>query len=208
MRNTILILSLCFITFQSQAQLAFGLKGGVMSSNLNTENQETNTRTGASLGLFAQFQALPALVIQAEGLYQQKGSYDEEELFGITSVSEVKLDYLTVPVFAKLRLPVGETIFPNAFAGMYGAYALNGESVNTVAGTTFTNDLDINEVDFGLLFGGGVDIKINRLFLTADIRYSFGLVNVLQDNNILGVSQDYQNGSLSINFGVGVNIGD
>lgn len=207
MRNTIFILSLCFITFQSQAQLGFGLKGGAMFSNLYTDNTETNVRTGANLGLFAQFEALPALVIQAEGLYQQKGSYNENQVIGIATINEIKLDYLTIPVFAKLRLPIGETLFPNAFGGMYGSYALNGESINTVAGNTLTTDLAINDFDFGLLFGGGIDIKINRFLFTADLRYSFGLTEVFDDNSVFSIGQDYRNGSLSLNIGVGTIIG-
>lgn len=207
MKNAILVLTFCFLAFQSQAQLNIGLKGGAMFSSIQGENIESGTRTGLGGGLFAQFVALPALAIQVEGLFEQKGSYDESTPLGINTVSEVRLDYLTIPVMAKLRLPIGGTVFPNVFGGMYGAYALNGELATTIASNTSVSDLAIEDFDFGLLFGGGLDIKLEKLFLTFDARYSFGLVEVYNDNSLAGAIDDFRNGAVFINVGIGTTIG-
>ena len=99
--------------------------------------------------------------------------------------TDVRLDYIQVPLLLKLRAEVGElSLFLHG--GPYASLAIGGKTTTEILGTTTTDDIEFGDgtdeysrLDFGLLVGGGlgfgpVDVGVN---------YGYGLANIRNWND-------------------------
>jgi len=168
-----LIFLFCFSHYSSaNAQLPFtlGIKGGGSLSIL-TEVDNADVRPGFVGGLFTQFKLpVTGLSVQPEVLYTQKG-FEEEQGDG-----SAELDYIEVPVLIKFNLPIpSKLVKPNVYVGPYAAYNINSEL--NLGGAT-AGDEAITDYDYGIVAGGGLDIKK----FSFDIRYTGGIENVFEDS--------------------------
>lgn len=160
--------------YAAQAQgVDFGIKAGANFANLDgVDNGKslTNWHAGAVLEL----NITPSFSVQGEAIYSSQGAKVNES-------SDIKLDYVNVPVLAKFY------ILP--------------EKVSLVAGPQFsfltkdTKDFKAKSTDLGL--AGGVEAKIIAgLFVQA--RYVAGLKNI-NDNE--AYRADIKNGVFQLSVG-------
>lgn len=160
--------------YTAQAQgVDFGIKGGANFANLNgVDNGKslTNWHAGAVLEL----NITPSFSVQGEAIYSSQGAK-------VNEASDIKLDYVNVPVLAKFY------ILP--------------EKVSLVAGPQFsfltkdTKDFKAKSTDLGL--AGGIEAKIIAgLFVQA--RYVAGLTNI-NDNE--AYTADIKNGVFQLSVG-------
>lgn len=91
-------LILSFLTVQAQ-DVQFGAKAGLNFAKLQPDLNDPATRTAVHLGAVAEISILEKLSIQPELLFSAQGVKDESDNDQI-----VRLDYLTLPVLAKLYL--------------------------------------------------------------------------------------------------------
>ena len=158
---------------------------------------DKQVRVGAVGGLFMSYAPISWFSIQPELLYSQKGV--KLEWFGAEAVA--KLDYIEIPVLAKLNIPIG-AVKPNIFVGPAFAFNIVARGTVDVGGTTVVSGslkdagADIEAFDFGLVFGGGVDFEVGSVLVTLDGRYTLGLTEVVKD-------VDIKNGVASIMAGIG-----
>jgi hypothetical protein len=188
-------------TTQAQSPLSFGLKAGLNISDISGPDTDSDTRTGLTGGL-AVYLNLPALPIGIEsGLYySQKGSsYSESDEFGDFDET-LKLDYIEVPVLARLNFPTPGPIGPHLVAGPYIGFNINAQAEGTEDGVTYDEDISdfINSTDIGLMFGAGLDFNIGVTSLNAQARYSIGLNNVYD----FDTDDTYRNSVFSIVVGI------
>lgn len=195
------------VAFLPASFAQIGIKAGINLANIaqdesidNYSDYEKKSVVGFQGGLTFDLGISDLFTIQPEVLYIQKGgkstftANDNNKL-----ESRYYYNYVEVPVLAKLKFYGDDGGSGFYFlAGPYVALALGGKVKTdlTVLGQTtsaeddfvFNND-DAGErakrLDYGVSFGGG--IKINRLFL--DLRYSYGLNNVL-DNDADNTNDD------------------
>ncbi len=176
--TSILILSFSLLAIQVNAQDAVktGAKGGL---NFATMSNGYDTRTGFVIGGFAKF-GIPdsPLSIQPEIMYSQQG--------GKVDNNEVRIDYLQVPVLFKFALSQTGTVEPNLFVGPYAGMRILAEQEGGTGGlfggsTNIENQTE--QVDYGLSFGGGMDIEVGNSIFTMDARYNFGLANAFTDRD-------------------------
>ena len=168
--------SLCAATASAQG-LATGVKGGVNISSVKFDSPggdlTLDWRIGAVVGGFVRFPMLSWLELQPEVLYSVKGGKREE--FGVSS--SVLLDYLEVPVLA--RMPLGGASKYFAVAGPYVGFRMRARTRTEFSGST--EEIDINDsverMDFGLAVGGGVEFGS----IVLDGRYSFSLSDIDAD---------------------------
>jgi len=79
------------------AAQGFGIRGGVNISNVNGGNINTENLTGYYLGVYKEMTLVKDLLfVQPEVQYSSQGFK--------TSISEIKIDYITVPILAKVYL--------------------------------------------------------------------------------------------------------
>jgi opacity protein-like surface antigen len=215
---------LAFMTADASAagSAYLGVKGGLNIATLSIDESvelldsvfiEPDSRNGIAAGAFVGFQIAPNFIIQTEFLYSQKGAkYDTTlTLEGITGDVEImlKFDYIEIPVLLKYAIPLQGNVRPTLFCGP--ALAIKSASklkiTASAMGQSASETIDIEEVkstDFGLVFGGGIDIAAGRGKIVLDGRYTLGLSTV--DDSPL--NDDIKNRAFSVTAGYAFPIGN
>ena len=168
MRRTLLSwLTLATITCQvltasGQTSARFGVKAGVNVATTNEPN--SSSVVGFVGGGFLTLSLTDMIAVQPELLFTMKGRKAVETVqnFGIIH-SEVRLNYIELPVLAKLNILRGGNIAPHLFAGPFFSIFLES----------------FKSTDFGLSVGGGVDFDLAQLKITVDARYSHSLKDAM-----------------------------
>jgi len=109
MKKTLLIISLTLFTLtlvNAQKKNNFGVKGGINFSNMTSDYYlESDSKTEFHIGLVAEIPIVNKFSIQTEILYSEQGTKSKVELLGGNpSLVEYNLNYLQVPVLAKIYL--------------------------------------------------------------------------------------------------------
>jgi len=188
-------------------QAQFGIRGGINLADFFTEGDvETNGSTGLNLGAAFTLIKLGPINLVAEGYYAEKGTGQDviglnpENLLGLENPEELErllenggtleygLDYVEVPVLARINLPVqGGVLRPYLNAGPAFSWQINcgvkvdvaSESSNFECSDLQRENLQetIQDYEMGMIIGGGLDLPIFELGagLNLDIRYNRGL---------------------------------
>jgi len=171
--------------------LTWGITSGITISDLwGDDVGGTTVRAGYTGGLFANYRLHPNFSIQPEAMFTMKYSQVDKGVLGEGTKTDYDLGYLEFPVLLKVHIPNTSNVTPNIYAGPALSFKLFGEADG--------NDLKSrhNSVDFGLAFGGGLDI-FRTLHL--DFRYTLGLVDVFD----VPADPEARNGTFSIALGYG-----
>ncbi|MFW6085367.1 MAG: porin family protein [Gemmatimonadota bacterium] len=174
-----------------------GVKGGFVSSSVSSvELEDLDRRSSVGVGAFLQVAVAPNVSIQPEALFLMKGADDD------ATDQTRELDYLQVPMLVQYHIPaVG--VSPRIFAGPSlafetGCNVSNGDE--SVPCETF--GIDTKSADFGLVFGGGVDIPAGGFVVTLDGRYDLSVTNVADEEGV-----EVKNRSVQLFAGVGFPFG-
>jgi len=147
-------------------------------------------------GGFLDYHFTDIISVQPEILFTMKGEKLNETVrdFGIVH-SDIRFNYIEVPLLGKITLFTKNAIHPVISAGpFFSVYPKN-----------------FKRTDFGLVFGGGADFDITRFNIILDIRYSFSLkdaVNIttsisdFSGNVFYQNSRDVKNKVLSVMIGI------
>ncbi|MBS1808120.1 MAG: PorT family protein [Acidobacteria bacterium] len=221
-----------------------GVKGGIsipslVSSGDNEVSKDYRARVAPNFGAFAEIPIHNRFSIQPEINYAGQGGVREgvqpitRAVPGLPSLptgvyyfGEFKnvavLNYLEIPVLAKLRLGITRRIY--ATGGLYYGRLLNAKTITSGSSTIYlsknktplllppanqplpaipfdaTTDIknDVHHNNYGITGGGGIDLpgKGNRFFV--DVRVSYGFVAVQKDGVKNGTSHT---GNLVISLG-------
>jgi len=146
-------------TVTSHAQdLKFGFKGGVNFANVSDFNgQNADGRTGFHLGAVAQFSVAETFAIQPELLYSAQG------------VKDINLDYINIPVLAKMKFAGVASIE----AGPQFGFIVK-DDIKELS-SSIQSDTKAQSFDLGLAIGGGVEFAS----FFAQARYNLGLTKVV-----------------------------
>lgn len=179
MKKSILVLAMMVFTtsiVSAQEMVRFGAKGGVNFTNMTSDGfDDNNSRTGFHLGLLAEVPVSERFSIQPEVLYATQGT--EATILGETVEREYKLDYIQVPVLAKLYLFRGLSLE----VGPSFNFLVEEETEYTsnVGEATIENDLGST-----FEFGGAVGLSFNftnQFFASA--RYTQGFTDAFDSEN-------------------------
>jgi hypothetical protein len=100
------------------AQYAVGIKAGASFGNISNKGilpGNLKTRTGFAAGLYLGSGGIVGIGVEA--LYAQRGAESDDA----TATAETKLDYIDLPVYLKVKLPL-PAIKPFAYAGPQASY--------------------------------------------------------------------------------------
>ncbi len=184
----------------SFAQL--GIKAGGNLATMSQKDEDVSRDDiknhaiiGPVLGITYEMNIADIISIQPELLYSQSGGSNTYTLLGATVKSKYKINYLELPVLAKLKFGNAnkEGVGFHIAAGPWIGYALNGHynSKATANETvvyeidrdyTFDNEDDAKRLNYGMI--GAAGISFNHLVF--DLRYNYGFNNLLDndaDNN-------------------------
>lgn len=186
-------LLLVLFTIQLSGQHYFGLRGGINIANVTTteEGAITNGRiAGVKGALFFDIELNDLLALQPELTYIQKGF---KRYFSETNDYVYKLNYVDVSALLKAGFEMkNEKINGYGIAGPYLGVSGNGKRKNLydneVQDLDYDSGVPLDRYDYGVLFGGGIEILSNIGALVVDLRYNLGLSGInkydLADGNI------------------------
>jgi hypothetical protein len=167
---------------------------------------ETQIVIGWSGGVFCSF-GFDMIAVQVELLYTAGGGQ-----FGDSTGSWVNYDnFLEIPVLVKLRFKVSE-MTAYAFAGPdflikvgrdnYETFDSDGNST----GTGYWIDDNIEPIQYGLVFGGGIDIPMGGYFVSIDARYMLGLTTRHNENMPALTGQEWYQNNIQVMVGLGMDL--
>lgn len=164
-----MVLTTTFVA--AQESVYFGVKGGLNLSNFSGDGwsdfDDGKARTAYHLGLLAEVPVSDRFSIQPEVLYSAQG-YDIQRIDDGQDV-EFQLDYITVPVLAKVYILEGLSLE----AGPQFGFLVQNE-VKSPSATFELNEDNFNNFDLSL--GLGASYKFNKFFLYG--RYNAGMTDI------------------------------
>lgn len=195
----VLMFTLCSSSVFAGGLTGKGLKAGLNFANLHGDDvEDLDSKMGFCAGGFITYSINDMFAIQPEVLFTMKGAKQEEEVWGETLKVTMSLNYLEIPVLAKLSIPSQGSFVPNLFVGPYLAIKLTGKAKVEYAGESEEEDIeDLKGTDFGLVFGAGVDFVLGSSKVTVDARYTLGLTTIDASEG----EADVKNGVFSLMVG-------
>jgi len=152
-------------------------------------------------------------MIQAEIGYERKGNklppeYSDDPFDWVrgdtTFFTKSNLDYITFPVFAKFKIGRSNNFYFQA--GGYYAYLLNAKLSGVKGGESITGENilpGLSRTDYGIVAGAGLETPIRReLSLLLDIKYNYGMKDLIIDPEVIGPSDQLRNKSFIMSMGI------
>lgn len=175
-----------------QAQISVGGRLAANIANVDGDGMDTDAKFGLDIAVVAEIPVSEAVSVQPELHFLQKG-YTLD--FGGDDFKRT-LNYIEIPVLAKYNFGSAESV---------GGFVVVGPSVGFGVGVRAKlgdetesgsfDEANLNAVDFGAAFGGGVNIPVSNGNVVIDVRYLLGLTDIFD-----GESEVMNRG---VNFGVG-----
>ncbi len=179
-------------------EVSFGLKGGISVMNMvgeESSGENNESITGFSFGVFLTSETQEGFAFQPELLLVSKGTKADYSPYFI-AVEKDRITYLEIPLLTKYIIPAGGGIGISLFAGgslglLLGAtYELTGIDAYYIAdllgiSTTGTYEdlgVDMNSIEFSLVFGFDVGFELPQGMLIIDLRYDLGLTSAYDTN--------------------------
>jgi hypothetical protein len=188
-----------------------GLKAGIDLSSLSNVDVEDPAKMVQKLGfqggLVAKAGFNPYLALQMELLFAQKGMKLTVTESGITAKVWTNINYLEIPLLLKASIPL-DPVFIYANVGPSLGIGLSAKlATDPDLGLNQTIKFEENgfqRLDFGVVFGGGVGVKLGNGELFLDLRYTLGISDVNNVSDATKEKSDYESNS---NRNIGIAIG-
>ena len=177
-----------------QAQVAFGLKGGLNLAKLDISQGVSNVdnRTGFHGGAFALIK-LTKIGIQPEVLFSKQGATYKVN----TTDVDANFDYINVPVLLKLYLAGGL----NLQLGPQFGFLTTSEIVSTTSSIKTTQDVKSlldKKYEMAVAAGIGWDLPFG---VTLDARYNIGLSDIEYKATTTSPPVTFKNQVIQISLG-------
>jgi hypothetical protein len=197
----------------SGQEITIGVKGGLNVSNLSVDAPEDpefafDSQTDFLVGGFAQIGIGSKFALQPEVFYSQSGAKTKNDDPAI----KLNLNYIRVPLLLMARLSSRESpMYPILYAGPQVAFETRCQVTAEEDGVSVGVDCDSQELDdalrtkttdFGLVFGGGLEILYSRLTVQLDARYNLGLTNLNDAEDASEVSVKSRGWSFMLGLGI------
>ena len=195
--------------------ITLGVKGGLNVSNLSVDAPEDpdfafDSQTDFLVGGFAQIGIGSKFALQPEVFYSQNGAKSQSDDPSI----KLNLNYIRVPLLLMARLSSRESpMYPILYVGPQVAFETRCQVTGEDDGVSVSFDCDSPELedalqtkttDFGLVFGGGLEILYSRLTVQLDARYNLGLTNLNDAEDASEVSVKSRGWSFMLGLGIPV----
>lgn len=179
MKNSVLLIAMMLLgsTYMTaQEYVTFGAKGGVSFSDFAGDGwasfeHDSNARTAFHLGLLAEIPLSARFSLQPEVLYSSQG-FDLVQIEGREDV-EFQMDYITVPVLAKLYIVEGLGIVAGPQFGFLVESQIDEGNMESELDPENFNNFDVS-------LGLGLGYKFQSFFVYG--RYNAGLTDVYEED--------------------------
>ncbi|MDX1640319.1 MAG: porin family protein [Balneolaceae bacterium] len=181
----------------------FGFAVGIGSANKIGGSYTSDPRQKMTMGITASID-LPFILpysiepaIETGLFYTQKGF--ENPSGEKIEAQTVILDYIEVPVLAKLRYGISETVKPYGLGGFYTAFRTAAE---TIQNDGDRNDIgnQTNNIDWGLVAGLGSDFEFEKATVSLQARIGIGIPRLFKDGYSGGERPSYVSLLVGLHF--------
>ena len=173
-KKLVLLLLAGFSLATVNAQVQFGVKGGLNLANVslsgNTGGVSYSSKVDFHVGGLVSIPAFSSFTIQPEVVYSAQGS----KLSSGGDNGTLNFGYINVPVLLKYNTSSGFY----AETGPQISFLLSANEKADGASQDIKSDL--SSTDFGWAFGVGYQLPSNLGF---DVRYNLGLSNIVKDQS-------------------------
>ncbi|MEW6412904.1 MAG: porin family protein [Candidatus Zixiibacteriota bacterium] len=178
MKKLVIVLAVILLTATFAQATELGFKAGLNMANLSGDIENNKTMTTFGGGVFARLSVARQFFVKPELLYVMKGTQaDSDEV-----EDKLKFEYIEIPVLVGYQFPTPGPVSPSIFAGPSLGILMSANNEEEGEETDISDV--VKSTDFGLVFGGGVDVAIGTGGkLTFDGRYTFGLSNLNDDED-------------------------
>lgn len=185
-RSIYLVFSMVFLStlpFYGQ-KLRVGINTGLNVSTLSEPGNIYDNealKTGFGGGLALKYSISESFGMQSGIIYEQKGFREKRDFSNNVGEYSGTYNYITVPLVAEgSMILLGNTRLYGQ-TGLYAGFKTHAENavdltVNEIM-PVVTNS-EINETDYGWIFGGGVQVPAGSHLIQLGFRYSLGLYEV------------------------------
>lgn len=181
---------------RTSAQLSGGLRADVALASFQKADYGTDPRTGVRAGVYGDLDLTGPLGIRAEAVYAMKGVKNADSSSNVV----VKLDYLEIPVMAKVAVGGGPGLF--LLAGPYVGIKLSSKLTSDSGSIDYGDS--VRPLDFGLAGGLGFDASMGGRSVTFDVRYTWGGRAVYDFGDPSDSDSDDKNQVVSAGVGIGI----
>ncbi len=166
-------------------RIQIGAKVGLNFASAASEpdDERVSSRTGLSIGGFANYAISPRLVIEAGLGYSQRGFRLRADFFPETN-RVVELDYFEVPVLIGGRFPMATSSMLRIYGGINTLILDAARSRDLDTDETLKIEDEITDYDVSIIIGVGIDVPMGSFILVGDLRYDAGLVNTLENPDL------------------------
>lgn len=210
----------------AQFRIEGALKGGADFSDVGGNDAgSTNMSLGLIGGLSATLHLANLLSIQPELLYVRKGADQftvTQERYVIVN-GNIVLDYLEIPILARLTFPMANNLVPGVYVGPSFAFKLRSKlnvvearsEDGTPLGSIQPKIVNVKSTDIGLVIGTALAVEGPATKIVIDFRYTFGFNGFLKAHSFVGSNSeislvddndkplDLKNRTLAVMVGVG-----
>jgi len=207
MRKIALLIALTIFGLTQANAQNFGFKGGYNYSSFNGDVAKDNTLKGLSgfyVGALLELPLGDVISLQPEVIYSRQGAaWEQKNILGEFK-KDLKLDYLNIPVMAKVNL--GPLFLQGGV--QFGFLVGKPEVSYTRGAQRVTEKVDKDayaSFDFGV--GAGLGVNLSQHFFV-EARYTHSLTNALDPNNNslknahISDDNNFKNAVLSVGIGV------
>ena len=184
---TVALLLAALVPKPSAAAVDLGIKGGVSLSSYQWTGEDPSSRlTSPVFGVFFTLNLNRTFAIQPEVYYLTHGGTELWELDTTTYKYVDRYNYIHVPILAKVRLMPDKKLTPIIFAGPAMGVLLSAHYKYFVDDVEeYDEDIKayLKKTNFSIVFGAGVEYKMDKYMLILDIRYDLGLANIDGSND-------------------------
>lgn len=207
----VMILSTSAFAQQSDRVWSIGPEVGVNFSKFGGDADESDYKAGLVAGGFVTYSIRDTYGFTAKVLFSQKGAADNVDILGEDRDVKTQLNYIEIPVTARLFFNREGTVRPNVFFGPSFGF-LTGAKIkvedgdyenyeDVLEGTDSYKDV-YNTFDLGLAAGLGLNIRVgNEMYFIVDARYTYGLTDISKGDS--GVNNQAVAVSAGLSFGIG-----
>ncbi|MDD2549662.1 MAG: porin family protein [Bacteroidales bacterium] len=177
-------------------EVGFAYVGPKIGTNFsritNMDNYAVNasSKTGFQIGAVGEIGLTNMLSFETELVLTSKGMSDE--------YSKQRVNYLSIPLLAKLSFKVLGLSRVYATGGMYNNVRINAKSI-PIDGqgfdVTHVNTDHYTVIDWGLSIGGGAAYDTKYGLICLDLRYDLGIVDIGKDDYF---NETHRNSSLGV----------
>lgn len=198
--------AVCLTAFSSSLFAQIGVRAGITLPNQNFEQDGVefsfDNNLGLTLAAFFEIGISDNFAIQPELAFVQKGTKTKIDFLGTTEESKLRINYIDIPVLAKLKFG-NESIAAYVAAGPTFGYAITGSTEEDGDKTSFEDDDwdGYNRLEIGANAGAGLGIPLDIGLIFLDFRYLFSLTNLSDDSDIT-----YHNKGICISIGFATGI--